>query len=226
MGDQPTPNEPLNGESVRLLPCPFCGREDSDDNPMQESALNVRPFRSPVDEIAYRVECVCGCQGASDFLIPNAIAAWNRRPSGGQDGGGEAIRPGSWTRSVEDYIAHYGSGCRGCADENGQCPTDQRSCDPVVNRAAYAHALKAIEYGVTHGYLALASPAKATGWPSREDVAKLLDLAAVVADLEYEGSKVGGAIRARDLRERREDAFDKADRILALFPRPEDEGAA
>lgn len=80
--------------------------------------------------------------------------------------------PGNWSGSVEDYIAHYGSGCRGCADENGQCPTDQRSCDPVVNRAAYAHAIKAVEYGIAHGYLAASPEAPEDASPvTREEVA-------------------------------------------------------
>lgn len=70
----------------------------------------------------------------------------------------------TWTRSVEDYIAHYGSGCRDCADEDGSCPVTKMPCEPDLRRACFRHALKAINYGVQHGYLALSQqPPVSTG---------------------------------------------------------------
>lgn len=62
-----------------LKPCPFCGKADDADNPMQESALNVILFKSPAGGSAHRVECVCGASSESHRDRSNAIAVWNTR---------------------------------------------------------------------------------------------------------------------------------------------------
>lgn len=62
-----------------LKPCPFCGRDDSTDNPMQEGAVRVRSFASPAGGSACRVECVCGTSGRSGRDYWQAIEAWNTR---------------------------------------------------------------------------------------------------------------------------------------------------
>jgi hypothetical protein len=63
-----------------LRECPGCGRIDSADNAVQESALSVRSFKSPgTGSSAHRVECVCGFSGPCSLTAKDAIAAWNRR---------------------------------------------------------------------------------------------------------------------------------------------------
>lgn len=73
----------------KMKPCPFCGRVDSDDNPMQESALNVIMFKSPAGGMAFRVGCVCGASSESSREESDAIAAWNRRSEGPTNTAGE-----------------------------------------------------------------------------------------------------------------------------------------
>jgi hypothetical protein len=51
------------------------------------------------------------------------------------------------------YASHYGGRCRGCADENGVCPTSGMPCDPDERLRAAAHCLKAWKYGIEHGYM-------------------------------------------------------------------------
>lgn len=51
------------------------------------------------------------------------------------------------------YASHYGGRCRGCADENGVCPTSGLPCDPDERLKAAAHCLKAWQYGIEHGHM-------------------------------------------------------------------------
>jgi len=50
------------------------------------------------------------------------------------------------------YASHHGGRCRGCADENGVCPTSGLPCDPDLRLKAAAHCLKAWQYGIEHGF--------------------------------------------------------------------------
>lgn len=73
--------QPIDRDAVELAACPFSGHTDSTDNACQESALSVRPFRSPAGGTAYQVECCCGARGKAERTYAEAIAAWNRRAS-------------------------------------------------------------------------------------------------------------------------------------------------
>lgn len=60
----------------------------------------------------------------------------------------------SGDKAVGDYVMAYGGRCRGCADENGVCPTSGLPCTSADARRAVAWVLGAIRYGVTHGFIA------------------------------------------------------------------------
>jgi Lar family restriction alleviation protein len=177
MTAQPTPGEVLNGESVRLLPCPFCGGDaeivhlDDDDN-----------------EGGSCVSCTrCQASGNVEFgFKENFIENWNRRarpqPSGGQDGGGDGGVGWLWhSRGGTLKLTTW--------HPDTQAETAERL--------------------FTHP-----APAKATGWPSRE-VEEALRGA-----LEWD--KARGYRMPYRVRDPIYAALDK----LALFTRPEDEGAA
>lgn len=52
-----------------------------------------------------------------------------------------------------DYVMRYGGHCRDCADEDGICPRDGTPCEPAPKRAVIEHTLKALEYGISHGFI-------------------------------------------------------------------------
>lgn len=52
-----------------------------------------------------------------------------------------------------DYIMRFGGRCRDCADEDGVCPADGTPCDPAAKKAVIEHTLKALEYGISHGFI-------------------------------------------------------------------------
>jgi len=68
--------------SGSLLPCPFSGHDDSDDNATMDAGVYLTEFKSAIGKRAYRVACVCGVTGAADLDPSKAIALWNtRQPS-------------------------------------------------------------------------------------------------------------------------------------------------
>lgn len=52
-----------------------------------------------------------------------------------------------------DYAVHYLSGCRGCADEDGICPTRKLPCDTELVRNTARHVFKAWSYGIANGFM-------------------------------------------------------------------------
>lgn len=52
-----------------------------------------------------------------------------------------------------DYVMRFGGRCRDCADEDGICPTNGTPCEPAPKRAVIEHTLKALEYGMSHGFI-------------------------------------------------------------------------
>jgi len=54
-----------------------------------------------------------------------------------------------------DYIGRWGGRCRECADHDGLCPKGL-PCGREEAHAAIRHVLEAVNYGIAHGYLALA----------------------------------------------------------------------
>jgi len=65
--------------SDRLLPCPFCGGTDSEDNACQMAKVVTRSFMSAIRKTAYRVECGCGASGPADLVWGKAREMWNAR---------------------------------------------------------------------------------------------------------------------------------------------------
>lgn len=57
------------------------------------------------------------------------------------------------TEEVVGYAIRYGGRCRGCADENGICPSAGLPCDSALARRAVRHVIDAVNYGLRHGYL-------------------------------------------------------------------------
>ena len=62
-----------------LLPCPFCGATDNEDNATQQAGVVLTQFKSPIGRPAHRVECQCGASGAAHLGAIGAIELWNRR---------------------------------------------------------------------------------------------------------------------------------------------------
>ena len=54
---------------------------------------------------------------------------------------------------IVTYIMRYGGMCRGCADEDGVCPTSGLPCDTKDARKAVAWVLNAYKYGIKHDYI-------------------------------------------------------------------------
>ena len=79
--------------------------------------------------------------------------------------------------NIVSYIARYGGQCRDCADENGVCPNSGLPCAGAEK--AIRHVLKALDYGIKHGYL---PAAHAAPLPSADAVDAASERSAV---LEY-----------------------------------------
>lgn len=62
-----------------MKPCPFCGREDSTDNAVQESAILLVQGVSPMRTRRYRVECLCGVCGPWKADPREAEMVWETR---------------------------------------------------------------------------------------------------------------------------------------------------
>jgi hypothetical protein len=58
-----------------------------------------------------------------------------------------------------DYVLRYGGNCRDCADESGVCPMSGLPCSGA--KKAVRHVVRALAYGIEHGYITspFASPA-------------------------------------------------------------------
>lgn len=52
-----------------------------------------------------------------------------------------------------DYISRWGGMCRGCADEDGICPSSGLPCEDEPRNRAIRHVVAALRYGQGHGYL-------------------------------------------------------------------------
>lgn len=76
---------PRGGGGAGLLPCPFCGTAERDD----EQERGLENWLQVTDSGGmYRVECFgCGVEARLFDLPEEAIAAWNRRHPGDQDQG-------------------------------------------------------------------------------------------------------------------------------------------
>jgi len=59
----------------KLLPCPFCGAEESTD----EGATGVWIWSVSEDGDAWLVQCECGARTHFKFTKVEAIAMWNMR---------------------------------------------------------------------------------------------------------------------------------------------------
>jgi hypothetical protein len=184
MSAQPTPGEVLNGESVRLLPCPFCAGPASARTVLR--AL-IRCDACGAESRSFST-VVCGEAAA----VSEAAAAWNYRPqpSGSQDGGGAVQARNKILAVHKAFVARHGS--------------------RFIPSSEYFDAIAE----------ALASPAKATGWPERA-----MESLTVALDQAKRGADKAGCDgwRAQEMCRQIVPLIESA---LALFPRPEDEGAA
>jgi hypothetical protein len=52
---------------------------------------------------------------------------------------------------VVGYVERWGGACRDCADESGVCPSTGMPCGGA--RKAIEYVIRALQYGVTHGYI-------------------------------------------------------------------------
>lgn len=59
------------------------------------------------------------------------------------------------TKDAVSYVLRYGGMCRGCADEDGVCPSSGLPCDVPQAERAIRHVLEAVNYGVKNGFLKL-----------------------------------------------------------------------
>lgn len=57
-----------------------------------------------------------------------------------------------------DYVLRFNGMCRGCADENGTCPTSGLPCDPGEASTAIRYVIHALRYGMRNGFLKEALP--------------------------------------------------------------------
>lgn len=59
------------------------------------------------------------------------------------------------TQEAVNYIERYGGRCHDCADYNGVCPGSGLPCSDASK--AIRHVLRALNYGIEHGYIKPAS---------------------------------------------------------------------
>ena len=59
----------------KLLPCPFCGAEESTD----EGATGIWVWRVPEGSRIWLVQCECGARTHFKFTKEEAIKVWNTR---------------------------------------------------------------------------------------------------------------------------------------------------
>ncbi len=89
-------------------------------------------------------------------IVPAALSA----PAPAQ---GEPVAWREFDHTTIDYVLRYGGRCRECADHLGICPSGL-PCDVDDAKTAIRHVLKALNYGISHGFLAaLSAPAPAQG---------------------------------------------------------------
>lgn len=55
---------------------------------------------------------------------------------------------------IVSYVLRYGGRCRDCADADGICPNTDMPCGFELKTAVIKHTLKALEYGISHGFIA------------------------------------------------------------------------
>lgn len=54
---------------------------------------------------------------------------------------------------IVSYVLRYGGKCRDCADVDGICPNTDMPCGFELKTAVIKHTLKALEYGMSHGFI-------------------------------------------------------------------------
>ena len=235
MTAQPTLGEVLNGESVRLLLPGDRLRRNIDglicvfDNPMAELTIATH------DE-------------ATGRFWGGHYTAWSfvsrPQPSGGQDGGGEigltSANAGTLWALFEAFrnrvekaldVAHRAEAVRA---PFGSSP-DEAATYHGVRRNLLQWVLEQMPSRADTASAALASPAKATGWPSREVLHDLLgddqnggfirDLCYTVWQKARYGYDGGPGDWGTDTLPTVQAGVNRV-RSLLLPPRPEDEGAA
>lgn len=66
-------------------------------------------------------------------------------------------------REAREYVGRYGGRCRDCADHDGICPTNGLPCNVEDRNKAIDHVIKALNYGIQHGFLSPSTPVDGVG---------------------------------------------------------------
>ncbi|WP_421580864.1 Lar family restriction alleviation protein [Shinella sp. M31] len=125
------------GENVKLASCPFCGSD-------RVTVWNIRDGQQAICK-------ECKSTGAPTFYGPDgrdatwrhAVEAWNRRSAYPNEPAPD---------DLVGYVLRYGGRCRDCADMDGVCQSGQ-PCDTEQRRAVVKHTIKALAYGIKHGFI-------------------------------------------------------------------------
>lgn len=175
----------LDGESVKLLPCPFCGEPGAIDN---EKGWSVGCFRD-----------ACGCEPFTGFFETreSAVAAWNRRthvPAHSADAGdvgkgGKASADGLF--EVHDFAALRPSAGAGGLEEALRDPNTVhinmlRGGIAKLTPAQIGHLYRGEEAATVVSEIIRQNPEIARPDPETEGLREAISFLKVALDFAYE----------------------------------------
>lgn len=73
------------------------------------------------------------------------------------------------TKELVDYVMQFGGRCRDCADDGPICPSNGLPCGSKEARQGVGHVIKALAFGIKHGYLS--NPFPLASEPIRQEPA-------------------------------------------------------
>lgn len=79
------------------------------------------------------------------------------------------MTPIEQARDAREYVARYGGRCRDCADHDNICPTNGLPCNVEDRNKAIDHVIKALNYGIQHGFLSPSTPVDGVGAEPDDD---------------------------------------------------------
>jgi len=132
------------------------------------AALSADPPEGETSQIERVARAICRSEGVDpDETCPEGMVMWRYHDSQALAAiralaaappvsAEEGWRAFAVTEELVDYIGRYGGRCRDCADENGVCPLSGLPCGG--SHKAIRHVLRALSYGVKHGYVKLTPP--------------------------------------------------------------------
>jgi len=126
-----------------LAPCPFCGN----------AAEYFETVGFGGSGKCHKVLCsVCISSTPNFSKLADAATSWNTRAASTAADREEVV---AVTQDVVDYVSRYGGRCRECADHDGTCAMSSLPCKSEDSDKAIRHVLRALNYGVKHGFLSL-----------------------------------------------------------------------